>query len=191
MQISRKAMIEYVITATATALTLVMLRFLPDELMFAGKMKAKWYLVLLAAVPALVTYIVTETKKAQMLSPVFLAIAEIGVVLIILYNKGIYTPDFDVIGMGIISILFIAESIHLHKDHPMGSSCCLNFKWVTEEDNWKRLQKKGSLLVFLEGILLTVMSVLLACGVIGLGIIIPTMVITIYILVFYLMKSSK
>lgn len=192
MQISRKAMTEYVITAISTVATIVMLKFLPSKLMFVGgAVKSKWFLALLAATPALITYIVTESKKGEMLSPAYLAIAEIAVVLIVLHNKGIYTPNFDVIGMGIISILFIAEAIHLHKDNPMGTSCCLNFKWVTDEEIWKRTQKKGSLLVFLEGILLSTMTVLLAFGVIGLGIIIPTMVITIYIIVFYLMKSSK
>lgn len=192
MQISRKAMTEYVITAISTIATVVMLKFLPAQLMFVGgAVKSKWVLALLAATPALITYIVTESRKGEMLSTAYLAIAEVAVVLIVLHNKGIYTPNFDVIGMGVISILFIAEAIHLHKDNPMGSSCCLNFKWVTEEDVWKRLQKKGSLLVFLEGVLLAAMTVLLAFDVIGLGIIIPTMVITIYIMAFYLMKSSK
>ena len=192
MQISRKAMTEYVITAISTVATIVMLKFLPSQLMFVGgAVKSKWFLALLAATPALMTYIVTESKKGEMLSTAYLAIAEVAVVLLVLHNKGIYTPNFDVIGMGIISILFIAEAIHLHKDNPMGSSCCLNFKWVTDVDRWKALQKKGSLLVFLEGILLSAMTVLLAFGVLGLSVIIPTMVITIYIMAFYLMKSSK
>lgn len=192
MQISKKAMTEYVITAISTIATIVMLKFLPDRMMFVGGAeKSKWFLALLAATPALITYIVTETKKGEMLSSAYLAIAELAVVLLILHNKGIYTPNFDVIGMSVISILFLAEAIHLHKDNPMGTSCCLNFKWVTEEDVWKRLQKKGSLLVFLEGILLAVGTILLAFDVIGLGILIPTMVITIYIMVFYLMKTSK
>lgn len=192
MQISKKAMTEYVITAISTIATIVMLKFLPEKMMFVGgAVKSKWFLALLAATPALFTYIVTVSKKGEMLSTVYLAIAEIGVVLLILHNKGIYTPNFDVIGMGAISITFLAEAIHLHKDNPMGTSCCLNFKWVTEEDVWKRLQKKGSLLVFLEGILLAVGTILLAFDVIGLGIIIPTMVITIYIMAFYLMKTSK
>ena len=192
MQTSKKALIEYIITAISTIATIVMLKFLPDRMMFVGgTVKSKWFLAFLAATPALITYIVTETKRGEMLSTVYLAIAELAVVLLILHNKEIYTPNFDVIGMSAISILFIAEAIHLHKDNPMGTSCCLNFKWVTEEDVWKRLQKKGSLLVFLEGILLTVGTILLAFDVIGLGIIIPTMVITIYIMAFYLMKTSK
>ena len=191
MKLSRKTRYEYLAEVLSTVIAIVLIQYMPDEMMFIGTTKSKWFLVLLAASPALITFGISQSGKESLFTTIYLVIADLGVILLVLYNKGIYTPNFEVIGLGVLAILFIFESMHLRKDHPMGTTLCLNFKWVDDEKTWKALQKKGSLLIFLEGILIALGDVLLALEVIGLGIIIPTIVITFYIITFYLMKTSK
>ena len=191
-KLEKMTRIEYIAEALCTLATALLCYFyLPDQMKFIGVTKSKWFLVLLAASPALFTFALSQAEKKSLFSSIYLWVAEIAVIMIILYNKGIFTPKFEVIGLFALSILFIWEGLHLRGDHPMGSSMCLNFKWVTDPEAWKELQKKGSLLVLSEGILIAVGALLHALGVLGLGVIIPVIVVTFYIITFYLMKTSK
>ena len=191
-RLEKMTRIEYIAEALCTVGTALMCLFLlPDEMKYIGVTKSKWFLVLLSASPAFFTFALSQSGKESLFSSIYLWVAEIAVILIVLYNKGIFTPNFEVIGLFGLAVLFIWESLHLRGDHPMGTTMCLNFKWVTDPEAWKELQKKGSLLIFCEGILIALGAILHALGIIGLGVIIPVIVITFYIMTFYLMKTSK
>lgn len=191
MKLSKRQKIEYLLEAISTVAAIITIQFMPEEMMFVGTTKSRWMLVLLSASPAFFTFAVGQIGKESLFTSIYLAVAELGAVMLVLYNKGIFTPNFEIIGLSVLAILFIFEAIHLGKDHPMGTSMCINFKWVENEESWKELQKKGSLLVFLEGILIAVGTLLLAFHVVKLGVVVPVILVTFYVMVLYLMKTSK
>lgn len=188
----RREIAEYVVSAVCTILAILALRILPGKMMFAGAEKASWYLVLLAASPALFTAAFHRMGKRSMFSLVYLVVAELAGLMIVLCNLGKFNADKEAIFMVVMTGLLIAESIHLaRKDAKIGDSLYMNFRWVSDEEEWKELQRKSSKLFLAAGILSAILTALLLLDILDFTIALPIMIILLYLVMFSILKGSK
>lgn len=188
----RREIAEYVASAVCTLSAILALRILPGKMMFAGAEKASWYLVLLAASPALFTAAFHRMGKRSIFSLVYLVIAELAGLMIVLFNLGKFNADKEAIFMVILTGLLLAEAIHLaRKDARIGDRFYMNFKWVSDEEEWKDLQKRSSRLFLAAGIISAILAALLIFGILDFTIALPIMIILLYLVMFIILKGSK